>query len=201
MTRRKTVTGLLLCLIMALCMLNAAGAESGQTQEAFYAYMGKDRLNGLVPVKTVAYADLGGGLGRGKLQKFVQDQTTAKFVTVGWTDLCNPGKGYDSSEYTESTDLEAGKYYDYTFYMMPTAYTVAPGHHLYLILTVWDPLHGFLDESFNLDLEKKSEELNYQYSFRIDNTSLNAMLPVAPSGSADWQEAEPWKSLEREGIQ
>jgi putative DNA primase/helicase len=52
-----------------------------------------------------------------------------------------------------------------------------------------------------LDLEKKSEELNYQYSFRIDNTSLNAMLPVAPSGSADWQEAEPWKSLEREGIQ
>ena len=201
MTRRKTVTGLLLCLIMALCMLNAAGAESGQTQEAFYAYMGKDRLNGLVPVKTVAYTDLCGGLVRGKLQKFVQDQTTAKFVTVGWTDLCNPGKGYDSSEYTESTDLEAGKYYDYTFYMMPTAYTVAPGHHLYLILTAWDPLHVFLDESFNLDLEKKSEELNYQYSFRIDNTSLNAMLPVAPSGSADWQEAEPWKSLEREGIQ
>ena len=201
MTRRKTVTGLLLCLIMALCMLNAAGAESGQTQEAFYAYMGKDRLNGLVPVKTVAYTDLGGGLVRGKLQKFVQDQTTAKFVTVGWTDLCNPGKGYDSSEYTESTDLEAGKYYDYTFYMMPTAYTVAPGHHLYLILTAWDPLHGFLDESFNLDLEKKSEELNYQYSFRIDNPSLNAMLPVAPSGSADWQGAVSFKPLEREGIQ
>ena len=88
--------------------------------------------------------------------------------------------GYDSSEYTETAQLEAGHFYDYTFYMLPTVYTVAPGHHLTLVLTTWDPYRAFLDESFaELDTDKDSEEIDYDYSYVIDNEAIQVKMPVA----------------------
>ena len=179
-------------------MITAVLLDVEDDAKEFKAYMGKDRLNGRVPVKTTDHVDLGGNLGKSPIKEFVQDWTLAKAITVGWTDLCNPGKGYDSFEYTDSEDLEAGKYYDYTLYLMPTAYTVEPGHRLVLILTAWDPCRVFLDESFEtMDLTKKSEELDYQYSFRVDDTTLKAMIPVAPQANTEWENSELWQGLVR----
>ena len=145
----------------------------------FKAYMTKDRLDKTLPVKTVDSFDLGGGLGESDILEFVQSTTPSKCVTFGWTDLCNPGCGYDSSDYTESVDLEAGREYDYTFYMLPTAYTVAPGHRLQLVITAWDPYRAFLDEDYELDPTLPSEYSSFNYSFVIDNTSLHFIAPVA----------------------
>ena len=103
----------------------------------------------------------------------------SKCVTFGWTDLCNPGLGYDSSDYVNSTDLQAGKQYDYTFYLQPTAYTVAPGHRLQLVITAWDPYRAFLDEDYTLDPTLPTTYSNYNYSFVIDNSSLQFIVPVA----------------------
>ena len=145
----------------------------------FKAYMTKDRLGSTLPVRTVDSFEPGGGLEEQDIVEFVQSSTHTKCITFGWTDLCNPNLGYDSSEYAVSTDLEAGKEYDYTFYMLPTAYTVAPGHTLQLISTAWDPYRAFLDEDFVLDPTLPTEYSNFNYSFVIDNSSLQVLLPVA----------------------
>ena len=51
-----------------------------------------------------------------------------------------------------------------------------PGHHLHLVLTTWDPYRAFLDESFeNLNFDRTIE---YEYSYVIDNTSLQVLMPV-----------------------
>ena len=64
--------------------------------------------------------------------------------------------------------------------MLPTVYTVAPGHHLTLVLTTWDPYRAFLDESFaELDTDKDSEEIDYDYSYVIDNEAIQVKMPVA----------------------
>ena len=120
--------------------------------------------------------------------KYVQDSTTVKAISYGWTDLTNPGCGSDSSEYTTTVPLTAGEFYDYTVYMLPTVYTVQPGHHLKLILTTWDPYRAFLDESFEkLDVNKNADAIDYDYSYIIDNQSIRVRIPVAAnqSGSAE----------------
>ena len=159
-------------------MVTAVLIDIADEGEPFHAFMVKDRLNNTLPRKTFDTYDLGGGYGAKPLKCYVQSRTTSKCVTFGWTDLCNPGKGYSSSEYTESEDLQAGQLYDYTFYMLPTAYTVAPGHHLMLMLTSWDPYRAFLDEDFSIDPEMSSSMSDYQYAFTVDNSSLRAMIPL-----------------------
>lgn len=62
------------------------------------------------------------------------------------------------------------KYYDYTFYMQPTVYTVQKGHRLKLILMTWDPYRAFLDEDFLLNTEEPGQVSKYDYSYTIDNT-------------------------------
>ena len=112
--------------------------------------------------------------------EYVKDSVHGKAISYGYTDLTNPGLGDDIREYTETVRLEAGKYYDYTIYMLPTVYTVEPGHTLWLILTTWDPYQVFLDESFNsLDTEKDAELLDYDYEYTIDNHAIRAMIPLA----------------------
>ena len=72
--------------------------------------------------------------------------------------------------------------------MLPTVYTVQPGHHLKLILTTWDPYRAFLDESIEkLDVNKNADAIDYDYSYIIDNQSIRVRIPVAAnqSGSAE----------------
>ena len=160
-------------------MITAVLVDYREDGTPFKAYMTKDRLSNTLPVRVVDSFERGGGLAEGEILEYVQSSTYSKCVSFGWTDLCNPGLGYDSSEYVSSTDLEAGREYDYTFYMLPTAYTLAPGHRLQLILTAWDPYRAFLDEDFMVDPSQSTEFSEYNYSFVIDNSSLRVLLPVA----------------------
>jgi X-Pro dipeptidyl-peptidase len=160
-------------------MITAILIDTAEDGKPFKAYMTKDRLSELLPVTTIGSYEICDELDERDILSFVQSSTHSKCITFGWTDLCNPGLGYDSSEYAQTTDLEAGKEYDYTFYMLPTAYTMAPGHNLYLILTAWDPYRAFLDEDYILDPTLPTEYSEFNYSFVIDNTSLQAMIPVA----------------------
>ncbi len=160
-------------------MITAVLIDTKEDGESFKAYMTKDRLYRTLPVTTIGTYDAGGGLGETDILEYVKSTTDGKCISFGWTDLCNPGLGYTSSEYVESTDLEAGKAYDYTFYMQPTVYTVEPGHSLMLVLSAWDPYRAFLDEDYGIDPEQPAEYSEYTYSFDIDNTSIRAMIPEA----------------------
>ena len=92
----------------------------------------------------------------------------------------NPEKSAVSSEYTyQGGGLELDVSKEYTFYMMPVVYTLAPGHHLELRLMTWDPFRVFLDESFDLDASLETRLSTYNYSVTIDNTSLKVLIPVA----------------------
>ncbi len=123
---------------------------------------------------------MGGGLEDRVIQRFVQEEVPMQLVSIGWTDLQNPGMGFDASEYVlQEVGLEAGVAKDYTFYLQPTAYTMAEGHHLELYLMTWDPYRVFLDESFNLDASQETDYINYNYSFTIDHSSLLVRIPVA----------------------
>ena len=144
----------------------------------FKAYMTKDRLNATLPVTTIDTYDIGGGCDEKDVLSYVQSSTYSKCISFGWTDLCNPGLGYDSREYSRSVDLEEGVVYDYTFYMLPTVYTMAPGHHLVLVLTAWDPYRAFLDEDFMVDPTQPTGYSEYTYSFEVMNNSLQVRIPV-----------------------
>jgi X-Pro dipeptidyl-peptidase len=111
----------------------------------------------------------------------VQKDGSAHLVTAAWTDLQNPGVGSNPSDYVfQETGLEAGVYKDYTFYMMPTVYTLAEGHHLELCLLTWDPYRAFLDENESPEPAEGPKLADYNYSFDIDLDSLKVQLPVVP---------------------
>ncbi len=74
--------------------------------------------------------------------------------------------------------LEEGKYYNYTFYMQPTVYTVEKGHELKLMLMTWDPARALLDEGFDMNMTLPERLDMYNYSYVIDNTSVDVRLPL-----------------------
>ena len=161
-------------------MVTAVLVDMADDGSFFPAFVLKNQLRQTLPVRVIGEYEGAGAWGSSEITQYVQDYTQVKAITYGWTDLTNPGCGYDSSEYTETARLVAGEFYDYTFYLQPTVYTVAPGHHLHLVLTTWDPYRAFLDESFeNIDLAKDSDAIDYDYSFIIDNASLKVRIPVA----------------------
>lgn len=159
-------------------MITAVLIDTAENGELFKAYMTKNKLHDRLPVKTLDELDAGGGLDPFPLKEFVKSTTNAKCFTFGWTDLTNPGCGPDQSEYTETVELESGKYYDYTFYMTPTVYTVEKGHHLKLVLLTWDPFRIMLDENFNIDMSLLEYKNESNYSYVIDNSSVDVRLPL-----------------------
>ena len=161
-------------------MITAVLADVMDDGSAFDAYMLKDMTGQKLPVRTIGEYEGASAWHSNEIVEYVQDSTTVKVISYGWTDLTNPGCGYDSSEYTKTVSLMAGEFYDYTLYMLPTAYTVQPGHHLELILTTWDPYRAFLDESFEkLNIKKHAEAVDYDYSYIVDNKSIRVQIPVA----------------------
>ena len=62
--------------------------------------------------------------------------------------------------------------------MTPTVNTVAPGHHLILVLTTWDPYLALLDESHQIDPNIENESIDYGYSYTIDNEAIDVRIPV-----------------------
>ena len=138
------------------------------------------RLSGSLLSATVSKADDGYDENMPILH-LVQKDGSAHLVTAAWTDLQNPGVGSNPSDYVfQETGLEAGVYKDYTFYMMPTVYTLAEGHHLELCLLTWDPYRAFLDENESPEPAEGPKLADYNYSFDIDLDSLKVQLPVVP---------------------
>ena len=161
-------------------MISAVLMDVADDGEPFRAYQLKNRLDDCLPVRIIGEYEGVPVEGNNDIVEYVKDSVPGKAISYGYTDLTNPGLGDDISEYTETIRLEAGKEYDYTLYMLPTVYTVEPGHSLMLILTTWDPYRAFLDESFdNLDPEKDAELLNYDYEYTIDNHAIRVMMPLA----------------------
>ncbi len=159
-------------------MISAILIDVKDDGDRFPAFMLKDRLGECVPNRTIGEIYTADDYSPLDLLEHVQNTTTAKCFSFGWTDLRNPGLGEKSSEYANHTKLEKNKYYDYTFYMLPTVYTVAPGHHIKLVLTTWDPYRTFLDETFNMNINQRNDLDDYDYSFTIDQSSIQINLPV-----------------------
>ena len=160
-------------------MISAILMDTTENGEPFKAYMLKDRLSRILPKKITGHYKMGEGCPQSDLMEYVMSTTKGKYVTGGWTDLNNPGLGYKAKEYSKSTDLEADKYYDYTFYLQPTVYTLEKGHKLKLILMTWDPFRAFLDEDFTLNPEDPGQVSEYDYSFTIDNAAIDVRMPLA----------------------
>ena len=105
--------------------------------------------------------------------------TPAKRFSAGWTDLLDPGCGYEASTQVIRTATTADTYYDYTLYLTPTVYTVAEGHNLKLLIFAQDPFRSRLDDTVDdtpVFADKKVDEV---YSFTIDDTSVEVKLPLA----------------------
>ena len=163
-------------------MVSAVLVDVTDNGEPFKTYAVKNRLGNILPSRVIGeYEGAGAGVSSSnEIVEYVKDSVPGRAISYGYTDLTNPGLGDDISEYTETQRLEAGKFYDYTIYMLPTVYTVEPGHTLMLVLTTWDPYRAFLDESFvTLDLDKDSELLDYNYSYTIDNPGIQVMMPLS----------------------
>ena len=159
-------------------MVTAVLTDYIDGEQNFKAYMIKHSLSENLPVRTTDRIDMGGGLGESSIHEYVQSNTPYKSFSYGWTDLNNPACGSHASEYTAQDPLVRGQYYDYTFYMQPTAYTIEPGHKLMLTITAWDPYRSFLDEDYEMDPENYTQYNEHKYSFNIDNSSVSAELPV-----------------------
>ena len=115
-----------------------------------------------------------------KIKQFVQSSTDIKNIAYGWTDLHNPGMGYDSFEYTSDSELEAGQYYDYTIYLSQTVYTLAEGHTLKLLLMAEDPYRTKSDDSKNETNSFTTDKTpDRDYSFVVDNRSIEVVLPIS----------------------
>ncbi len=108
---------------------------------------------------------MGGGLSNFDLVEFAQTETTYKIIARGWIDLYNPTAGYDSASAATRTEIEAGKYYDYTIYLQPNVYTVEAGHKLALVIYTYEP-------------SMRSSDYTADYSITIDNTATYASIPV-----------------------
>ena len=147
---------------------------------AFKAFLTKKRLDDILPRHTVFEVEAGGGLLPMREQEFVQSNAASKLVTFGYTDLKNPGGGYDGADYARrESEMVADEFYDYTIYLQPTAYTFQPGHRAVLVITGWDPYRSFLDEDYAEGLVTDTTRSRFTYSFDIDNGSFELRFPKA----------------------
>lgn len=161
-------------------MITAVLVDVADDGSDFNAFAGTQIFGGEdISTDSVDTFEYGGGRDPGMILEAVQIPTPSKIVSMGWTDLRNPGGSPDSRDYTSrEEDLEAFRSYDYTFYMLPAVYTLAPGHHLELILTTWDPYRAFLDEDYQLDPDRDPKYSFYTYDYTVDNSSVKVNLPV-----------------------
>jgi X-Pro dipeptidyl-peptidase len=183
-------------LVVSALLLDTIDEET-----SFKAYMTKNKLYNTLPTKAFAAAETGGGLPYTKVKEYIKSNTTAKLITFGYTDLKNPGGGYEGKDYRRRTEeMNAGEYYDYTIYLMPTSYTFEPGHKAVLIITGWDPYNDILDEDFKNGLITDSVDSAYTYAFNIDNEALEMRFPVIAGSPEDVATPSELDKEDREEI-
>lgn len=76
---------------------------------------------------------IGEGLANSDIEFFKQTPVKQKLITKGMIDLGSPAAGYEPRTAVQGS-VSADTYYDYTIHMLPTVYTVQPGHYLWLYL-------------------------------------------------------------------
>ena len=115
--------------------------------------------------------DFGGEIGSLDYEEFGTTGVKKKLITKGAVDLSRPdseGAGYEPWK-ALSGNAAPGEYHDYTIHMLPTFYTVRPGHYLWLYLI---PDMDSIASDTDIDL---------------DNAGSRAMIPVSgiPEGFYD----------------
>lgn len=145
----------------------------------FPAFMPSTGMTNLLPREKTGETYLfGADSSRSPVVRLMQTEVAAKIISQGWTDLQNPGCGLLSREYVWQEGVKAGKEYDYTFFLLPTVYTLQEGHHLELQLMTWDPFRVYLDTTYNLDGSLNDELEDVFYQVNINNDSIEVKLPV-----------------------
>lgn len=154
-------------LMVAAYLVDFAGED-----EYYYAYLPSMRIEDSVPMRIIGSFEMGEGLEDGSIYELVKSPTDTKVLSMGWMDLCNPGKGEDMSEYTRDEDFEFDEYYDYTLYFNPTYYEVEPGHQLRIVLMAQD--------LFNYEklYVASPKEFGKKYSFEVDASSIRFEVPL-----------------------
>lgn len=146
----------------------------------FEAYQTENAQEDTVPFR---YTEISYDNGREEivpLKELTRKNMPVKCVSMGWTDLQNPGMGFDAQSYVlQEEGLQSGVEQDYTFYLMPNVYTVAEGHHLELRLFTWDPIRVYLDDDFEIDVSMPTGYLDKRYDMIINNESLEVRLPLS----------------------
>lgn len=132
------------------------------SSQSFPAYINSSGDQNVVDKedKIKDFIDRGPGAGSWTLAKFMTTNVDKKLITKGMIDLGSPGAGYEPSTAVKGS-VTAGNYYDYTIHMLPTVYTVKPGHYLWLyLIPVMDSIYSDVD-------------------VKIDNGSSIAKIPVS----------------------
>ena len=133
--------------------------------EKFDSIQTVDPERNVIPVVKVQENGVinGGDLPAFDLCEFETVHKNYRPITRAYADLCNPEAGYEPETATNSIELKKGEYHEYNIYLNATRYTVKPGHSLALVITTEDPVNCLIHKT---------------YSVEIDNTSVNATLPV-----------------------
>ena len=138
-----------------------------QCDTAFNAY----NLNG----KKLPYSNTGEvsvqveGFLNYNIVNWTPTKVNRKVIAIGMMDLGNPEAGYDPrSAVTRSTPVQKGVWYDYSLYLQPNFYTVAPGHTLELYIVPFC-------EGAKVGTSASSAT---SYNFTVDHANSSAVIPV-----------------------
>ena len=133
--------------------------------EEFDSIQTVDPERNIIPVETVKEGGIinGGDLPAFNEAEFSTVHKKYRVITRAFADLCNPEAGYEPETAANSIELKKGEYHDYHVYLCATRYTIQPGHSLTLVLATEDPVNCLIHKT---------------YSIEIDNTSVNAIVPV-----------------------
>lgn len=163
-------------------MVSAMLVDMAPAGETFNVYK---TSGSYVPKNTLAE---GGYWQAGNLKKFdlvemVTTEVSSKVIAYGWMDLCNPEAGFVSGSANKQISLEEGKYNDYTIYLQPNVYEVQEGHTLALIIYPYEPGKAAYTQN---------------YTITLDNSTVNAQIPVDEAYGTIDPEALPFTDMDRD---
>lgn len=132
------------------------------SDEPFENIASSDPQRNIVPVHVAEGGEkaltLGGALAPLDIRDFDTVSTTYNVISRAFIDLCNPESSYDPTTAANSIELTIGEYHDYQVYLNATRYTLAPGHHLAVIVTPEDPINCLTHKDYQVALEDSSLE-------------------------------------------
>lgn len=141
------------------------------SDESFDNIKTTDPERNVVPVKVVKEGGIpcGSNLEAFNEVEFETQHDNYRVIERAYIDLCNPASGYWPESASESIELVAGEYHDYSCYLNPNRYEVAPGHKLAVVIGTEDPV--------NCLIHKK-------YRVSINDASVKAYVPVVTAAGS-----------------